>query len=67
MFYYALQLSFFILMSKIQILGSFKIFKSLDFRQKKVSEIQTVGKQDSIKLSEIQTSADLRHSLYVLF
>ena len=53
-------------MSEIQALSYIYIFKSSDFRQKKVTEIQTVWKQDPIELSEIQTSSDFRHSLYTV-
>ena len=38
-----------------------------DFRHKIVSEIGTVWEWDTTELSEIQTSLDFRHSLYVNF
>ena len=52
-------------MFEIQTLSSVEILKSSDFRQKKVSEIETFWKQDTIELSEIQTSLDFRQSLYI--
>ena len=52
-------------MSEIQTQSSVSIFMSSDFRQKKVSDIQTVWKQDTIELSETQTSSDFRHSKMV--
>ena len=42
-------------------------FFNLDFRQKEVSDTQTVCKRDAKKLSEIQTSLDFRHSLYIYY
>ena len=65
MLIYALLLSLFISMSEIQTLSSVYIFQNLDFRQKKVSEIQTVWKRNATEVSEIQTNLDFRHSLYV--
>ena len=61
MLYYALKLTLLITMLEIQTLRSAQIFKSSDFRQKKVSEIQTVCKWDTSELSETQTSSDFRH------
>ena len=65
MLFYALLLSLFISVSEIQNLSSVYIFLNSDFRQKKVSEIQTVWKRNATELSEIQTSSDFRHSLYI--
>ena len=55
MLLYALLLSLFISVSEIQTLKFRLDFQNSDFRQKKVSEMQTVWKRNATELSEIQT------------